>query len=258
MQNVKGVNRYLSVGVEAAWVRSYLTDQSYEPGNRKTDVMFSFLDDAGITKKRKLTACGAEVIKMGIHNEFTWAFLLCNLAYAVPFRWYIENIPFDRDYDVAQLELDMEAVTKKARGEFWNGFKVILDSNELLQQIGFGRPDITAKTDRTGNVKKKMTFIHRSSWKEPDPRVILYSLYKFAEACGDYYQFTLSMLLDDTIERDGISPTRIFGLDRETMVPLLNGLSANYPAFISASFTLGLETIRLRDDKTSQDVLAIF
>ena len=258
MQNVKGVNRYLSVGVDAEWVRYYLEDQNYEPGNRKTDTMFSFLNDAGITKKKKLTYFGEKIIEMGINNEFTWALMLCNLVDAAPFRWYIENIPFDLFYEFAELDLDMEDASKKARGEFWNSFKVILDSNELLQQIGFGRPNITSKTNKNGDVKKTMNYLQRVAWENPDARVILYSLYKFAEKCGGYYQFTLSTLLDDSIERDGISPTRIFGLDYDTMVPILNGLSVNYPDFISASFSLGLDTISLREDKSSQDVLAIF
>lgn len=258
MQNVKGINRYLSVGVDADWIRNYLRDQSYEPGNRKTDTMFSFLDDAGITHKRKLTAVGKKVIAMGIDNEFTWAFMLCNLVDAAPFRWYVDNIPFDYVYDSAQLDIDMEDAAKKARGEFWNGFKIILETNNLLQQVGLGHPDITYKVNKNGDVKKTMNSIQRSPWQSPDPRVILYSLYKFAEKCGGLYQFSLSTLLDDSIERDGVSPTRIFGLDYDTMVPILNGLSVNYPDFISASFSLGLDTINLREDKSSQDVLTIF
>ena len=103
-----------------------------------------------------------------------------------------------------------------------------------------------------------MNSIYRKSWSNPVSEVILYSLYKFAEACGDYYQFTLETLLDDSIERDGVSPTRIFGLDRETMIPILNGLSVNYPDFISASFTLDLDNITLDPEKTSADVLQIF
>lgn len=258
VQNVKGINRYLSVGVNAEWIRCYLENQSYEPGNRKTDTMFSFLDDAGITKKRKLTSFGNKIIEIGINNEFTWALMLCNLVDAAPFRWYVKNIPFDAFYDAAQLELDMEEASKKARGEFWNGFKVILDSNEYFQQIGLGRPDITLKTNKNGEKKKIMNYLQRVPWANPDARVILYSLYKFAEKCGGYYQFSLSTLLDDSIERDGISPTRIFGLDYNAMVPILNGLSVNYPDYISASFSLGLDTISLREDKSSQDVLAIF
>lgn len=258
VQNVKGINRYLSVGVNAEWVRCYLKDQSYEPGNRKTDTMFSFLDDAGITKKRKLTSFGNKIIEIGINNEFTWALMLCNLVDAVPFKWYVENIPFGEFYEAAQLELDMEDASKKARGEFWNGFKVILDSNEYFQQIGLGRPDITLKINKNGEPKKTMNYLQRVPWGNPDARVILYSLYKFAEKCGEYYQFSLSTLLDDSIERDGISPTRIFGLNYDAMVPILNGLSVNYSEFISASFSLGLDTISLREDKSSQDVLAIF
>ena len=64
--------------------------------------------------------------------------------------------------------------------------------------------------------------------------------------------------MDATIERDGVSPTRIFGLDRDTMIRLLNGLSGNYPDYISASFTLDLETVTLNREKTAADVLALF
>ena len=76
-------------------------------------------------------------------------------------------------------------------------------------------------------------------------------------ACGDYYQFSLETLLDNSIERDGVSPTRIFGLDHETMVRILNGLSINYPEFISVSFTLDLDNITLREDKRAEDVLQL-
>jgi phosphoadenosine phosphosulfate reductase len=42
------------------------------------------------------------------------------------------------------------------------------------------------------------------------------------------------------------------------MTPLLLGLSAKYPEFISASFTHDLEKITLAKDKTSSDVLELF
>lgn len=258
MTSVKGVNRYLSVGVDAEWIRYYLEDQSFEPGNRKTDTMFSFLDDAGITKKRQITPFGKKIMEIGLYEDSAWALMLCNLVDAAPFRWYIDNIPLDEFYEAERLTLDMEDATKKARGEFWNSFKVILDSNDAFQRIGLGIPDITSKTTKTGEVKKTMNYLQRVSWSEPDARVILYGLFRFAEKCGDYHQFTLSTLLDDSIERDGVSPTKIFGLDYDTMVPILNGLSVNYPEFISASFALGLDTINLQPDKTSQDVLNLF
>ena len=103
-----------------------------------------------------------------------------------------------------------------------------------------------------------MVAITRMPWQNPNPLIILYSLYKFAEACGDYYQFTLSRLLNHDIDSDGISPTEIFGLDRNQMEKILNGLTINYPDFINASFTLDLDNITLNSEKTSQDVLSLF
>lgn len=257
MKSLKGVNRYLSVGVEMDWIKQYFSDQEFEPGNRKTDVMFTFMSDAGLVNKRKITALGEKLNNMGLHTVTPWAIMLCNLAYSPSFRWYIENIPFGEHYLEERLSIDMEEATPKARGEFWNGFKTILDTGDIFQRIGFGIPDITVKGTKSGT-KKSLNSIMRNPWSEPNPEVILYSLYKFAENCGNYYQFSLETLLDDSIERDGVSPTRIFGLDRDTMVRILNGLAIHYPEFISASFTLDLDTITLNAEKTAEDVLTLF
>ena len=62
--------------------------------------------------------------------------------------------------------------------------------------------------------------------------------------------------LKHDIEADGVSPTEIFGLEKEQMEPLLTGLSINYPEFINASFTHDLDNITLRSSKTSKDVLS--
>ena len=263
MKSLKGLNRYLSVGVDAMWVKEYLKDQNFEPGNRKTDVMFVLMNDAGITAGKKLTEFGRFIQKQDIDDPVTWALILCNLAYSPAFEWYIKNIPFQESYIESRLLLDMgEDLSKKdggkkARGEFWNGFKTILDTNAAFIEIGFGIPDIDAKENKNGEIKKSMKSILRMPWTNPNPVVILYSLYKFAEACGEYYQFTLSRLLDHSIDSDGISPTEIFGLNRETMMKLLNGLTINYPDFITASFTLDLDSITLNAEKTSADVLAL-
>lgn len=108
------------------------------------------------------------------------------------------------------------------------------------------------------NGKRFWNSVVRIPWENPNPLVILYSLYKFAEACGDYHQFTLSRLLNHDLESDGVSPTEIFGLDRNQMEKILNGLTINYPDFLNASFTLDLDNITLNSEKTSQDVLNLF
>ena len=91
-----------------------------------------------------------------------------------------------------------------------------------------------------------------------DNRVVLYALYLFAEKCNMSKEFHVSYLFDESIERDGISPVRLFGLyDEDELRSILLGLSERYPAFINATYTNDLQTISLRD-KTSADVLKLF
>lgn len=257
MKKLTGINKYLSVGIDANWIDLYSRDHNFEPGNRKTDVMFGFMADAGIVKKKKTTPVGEVIFGYDMDSELPWAIMLCNLAYTSQYGWYIKNIPFFESVsaDSVSLRLQQDEVTDKAIGEFWNGFKVILDTTKPLNSIGFGIPEIEEKTTKTGDVKKKMLSLYRTSWPNPDERVILYSLYKFAEACGNYKQFTLTRLLDTSIESDGISPTQIFGLNRETMEKILNGLTFNYPDLIEARFTLGLDNITLKSDKSADEIL---
>lgn len=258
MKSLKGINKYLSVGVDAEWINSFIDDNSFEPGNRKTDVMYGFMTDAGIVAKRKLTSFGELITRMGTSDANSWTLMLCNLAYTPAFQWYIKNIPFNETYYERQLDIDMgEDTNKKAKSEFWNGFKTILDTNEAFKEIGLGIPDITVKQTTAGE-KKSMNSLVRQPWQDPDPRVILYSLYKFAEACGDYYHFTLRRLLDHDVDSAGISPTQIFGTDSDSMQQILIGLSINYPEFINASFTLDLDKIDLVNTKSSSDVLELF
>jgi phosphoadenosine phosphosulfate reductase len=87
------------------------------------------------------------------------------------------------------------------------------------------------------------------------PLVILYSLYKFAEACGDYYEFTVSRLLNYYIDSDGISPTQIFGIEEDELKTIMQGLTASCPDFITAKFTHDLNTISLNRNKKANDVL---
>ena len=254
MKSLKGINKYLSVGVDAEWINSFIDDNSFEPGNRKTDVMYGFMTDAGIVAKRKLTSFGELITRMGTSDANSWALMLCNLAYTPAFQWYIKNIPFNETYYERQLDIDMgEDTTKKAKSEF----RTILDTNEAFKEIGLGIPDITVKQTTAGE-KKSMNSLVRQPWQDPDPRVILYSLYKFAEACGDYYHFTLRRLLDHDVDSAGISPTQIFGTDSDSMQQILIGLSINYPEFINASFTLDLDKIDLVNTKSSSDVLELF
>lgn len=125
-------------------------------------------------------------------------------------------------------------------------------------QLGLGVCEYEEKANSTRTEIITLKSFVRQPWQTPDPRVILYSLFKFAEACDGYYTFTLSRLLNHSIDSEGVSPTEIFGLNKDKMEQLLNGLSINYSEFINVSFTLDLDNITLRGDKSSEDVLTLF
>ena len=100
--------------------------------------------------------------------------------------------------------------------------------------------------------------IVRLKWSMSDNRVFLYALYRFVEKCNLNREFNVSYLFDESIERDGVSPVRLFGLyDEEELRNVLLGLSARYPNFINATYTNDLQSISLRD-KSSSDVLKLF
>lgn len=146
------------------------------------------------------------------------------------------------------------SMSQNSRSHIVSAYKNIFISNKILgNEIGMGKCEYTRR-----NGKLYWNNVVRTSWQNPDSIVVLYGLYKFAEACDGYYQFTLSRLLDFDVESEGISPAQIFGLDRPVMEKLLMGLNINHPDFITTQFTLDLDTITLNADKTSADVLSLF
>lgn len=256
------IDRYGNIGIEYDWVVDYFSkgDNFWADnglGINKIKNMKSFLSDAGATvpKKNTMSPFGKKIADIGIATEAAWGLLVSNLVYTSEFNWWVMNIKPGQTYTPAQLVsmLSGQVTSENSQKHIVSAYKNIFASNEILgKALGLGVCAL-----KEGSSNRILLDIRRGSWREPDPRVILYSLYKFAEKCGTY-QFRLSTLMDDTIERDGISPTRIFGLDRDTMISKLNGLTVNYIEFIDASFTLGLETITLRSEKTPDDVLALF
>lgn len=248
------LNSYSHHAPKMEWIKQYFQfknsfDENHTLGSQMYNFFKRFLKDAKLLDNDGFSTTAQIIDTLGLDDLASWGIIFTNLCYAPQVGWFVSTTAFDEEYSKQYLA---SAMIDAGAKESWTNdiFSSLCRMAELpLGEIGLG---IIYRE------KNRAVSITRKTWKNPDPRVILYALYKFAENCGDYYQFTLSTLLDDSIERDGISPTRIFGLDRDTMVPLLNGLSVNYPEFISASFSLGLETINLRSEKKSEDVLSLF
>jgi phosphoadenosine phosphosulfate reductase len=279
-----GLDRYFSFGIREQWLETYInyegtsdfwmSDGDRQVPNKKKDAFKNFVDDAGIVLYDKKaegdkytkyipTTFGKLLFRLGAHDDRVWPLILCNLAYTPAYNWFIDNLQMNVSYSpdaIKDMLGDvMENDTKGlGRRNILDALKIVMSKTPLGKNHIFAECNIDKKTTSSGNEIIKMNSITRCKWDNAIPEVILYALYKFAENCGDYYQFTLSTLLDIEIERDGVSPTKIFGIEKDEMVRILNGLTINYPEYISASFTLDLDNITLRSDKTSLDVLELF
>jgi len=204
-----------------------------------------FLKDAGLIDGNNVTSLTEKLDLMQWDSTISLGVILSNIAYNPQFEWYIRNLEIGRFYTKADLVsmLEVAGVTEKNAPYIINGFKRIVQT-PVGMTLNFGY------VDGDNNYIRNKCLIG-------SPTVILYSLYKFAEACGDYHEFTVRRLLNYNIDSDGISPTQIFGIEEDELKTILQGLTASNSDFISAKFTHDLDTISLNKSKTSNDVLSL-
>lgn len=248
------LNSYSHHAPKMDWMEQYFKykntfSENHSLGSQMYSFFRRFLRDASLLDETGFSKTAELIDRMGLDSEASWGIIYINLCYAPQLHWYVTHTGFNEEYSKAYLGQMM--IESGAKENWVNDiFSSLTRMSELpLGDIGLGHAT---------REKNRVISLTRNAWLAPDSLTILYSLYKFAEACGGYYQFSLSTLLDDSIERDGVSPTRIFGLGEDEMKRILNGLSSNYPDFISASFTLDLDNITLRSEKTADDVLQLF
>ena len=252
---MKSINSFANHAPKLDWVKDFFEKKSdfwtsNNLGPNQVPMFKRFLRESGLLENNKITRLTEIIGNIGWESENAWGIILANFAYNTQCAWYIRNLEIGRVYkrDIVSDMLVADGVSKSDATSIMNAFKRLCDL-PFGTKLNFGT--VTEKG-------RQIETLIRGKSTLTDNRVVLYALYKFAEACEGYYQFTLTRLLDHTIESVGISPTQIFGLDRDDMEKILLGLTAKYPDFINATFTHDLDKIALREDKTASDVLTLF
>lgn len=248
---MKSLNSFADHAPKRDWLVSFfdLKDDFFTEhtlGPMMYDMFRRFLRDAGLNEKNHFTEFAELIDDLGWDTDTALGLVLVNLAMENPqIAWYINNMNIGYFYERSQIEEMLMALDVKPKDA-----KSIVKAYKRIVETPFGTNLNFGFVSDDDMVRSKCSI--------SDNRVVLYSLYKFAEKCNIDKEFNLSYLYDETVERDGISPVRIFGLyDEEELKSILLGLSAAYPSFINATFTNDLQTISLRD-KTSEDVLDLF
>ena len=248
---MKSLNSFADHAPKRDWLVSFFDLKEdffteHTLGPMMYDMFRRFLRDAGLNEKNHYTEFADLVNNLGWETDTALGLILVNLAMENPqIAWYINDMDIGRYYERNIIEeqlIDNDVKPKDAKS-IVKAYKRIVDT-PFGSSLNFG---FVSDDD-----------LVRTKCSISDNRVLLYALYKFAEKCNMDKEFHLSYLFDEEVERDGISPVRIFGLyDEEELKSMLLGLSSAYPDFINATFTNDLKTITLRD-KTSDDVLNLF
>ncbi len=254
---MKSINNLGDHAPLTSWLKNFFAEpekffEDNQLGKNQLVYFKRFLFDAELAdrKSKNATEFTELVKKIGWDTATAWGLILVNLVYNNPqMRWYVENFSVGERISRKVVEERLQAVEVSAKDS-----KSIVKAFGRLCETPLGTELNFGTTTSDG---KNLSMLKRTKAKIDDGRVILYALYKFAEASDGWYQFNLSRLMSDS-DSAGVSPSKLFGLEREEMQQFLNGLSANYPDFISVTFTHDLEKISLVAEKTSQDVLNLF
>ncbi len=249
------LNSFANHAPKLEWIREF-----FEQGNdfwefnglgpNQVPMFKRFLREAGLINDKNNTTELFELAQtIGWDSNTIWGIIVSNLAYNPQFKWYINNLDVGVFYDRENVSefLIAEGVKKNDATSIINAFKRFCEL-PIGTTLGWG--SVIERGRQIDSLSRSKCYIENNA-------VILYSLYKFADKCNDYREFSVAWLMNDSVERDGVSPTKIFGLDYEDMKSILLGLSAKYPDYIDATFTNDLDKISLKD-KTLDSVLGLF
>lgn len=248
---MKSLNSFADHAPKQEWFQSFFELKEdfftcHTLGPMMFDMFRRFLKDAGLNEKNHFTDFAELISCIGWESDTALGLILVNLVNENPqIEWYVKNLEIGAFYERDQVEEMLVALDVKPKDA-----KSIIKSYKRISETSFGSVlSFGYMTDDQDIVRTKCSV--------SDNKVILFALYRFAEKCNDFKEFTLAWLMNDAVDRDGISPAKIFGLDYEEMKSILMGLTAKYPEFIDATFTNDLDKITIKN-KSIQDVVDLF
>lgn len=250
------INSFSDHAPKPEWVRDFfLNGNDFMNDNTLGPMQIQkfrvFLNDSGVTFKNETTELFTTLSSFGIDNAITWGIMLINLVYNnTEMRWFIDNMKIGETFKKEELEnklVEEYSLSPKDASSVRKTFKKLVDI-PLGTVLHFGEYTVISRNEEN---------LTRTKCTLTDPRVLLYALYRYAEENGGYYSFSMTTLLDMTINSVGISPVRIFGITRDELEPMLRGLSSQYQDYINVAITLDLDNIVLSDYHTSGDILKL-
>lgn len=249
----KTLHTYEHFGMRKEWLTGFLSApedwaKTNTLGNRQFNAMVAWLKHAEIISGSRgsfsLTDLGRSLVRRGADDLVTWAIIWTNLVRnSAPVRWYAQNVSWGATGTKAEWVQNIADSYPQSESTRENAAKALfgtLTDTPLGSDIGLG---LELEQDKRALYKK--------GWSEPSPVAILYSLYRYAES-QKRYELTVRELYEDAFE----GPYVLFGIDRDTLVGMLQGLSARQDGFIRVEVMRDLDNIFLDSTRKAVETLS--
>lgn len=259
--NISGINKYMTFGLKEDWVNILIQSRedfrsTTELGNRMIPAAVTWFREASlisdataITPTRLLDVAANGGADAG--NDALWTMVWFSLANKSPLvRWFVCAADFGVRYAPEELNEKLrQSVASESvrRGALQSLFGTLKHS-----PLGAGSlPVVTLETKGA-----RVTGVTRTP-KSVDPHALLFALYLMAQL-ADRTSFTVSEMLTADFASPFISPLVAFGMGVDEFKAQCLGMASVHPDFLSCSFTLGLDEIKIfPHEKSVDDVLGL-
>lgn len=259
--NIAGINKYMTFGLKGDWVSILVQSReefrsTTELGNRMIPAAVTWFREASlisdataITPTRLLDVAATGGTDEG--NDPLWTMIWFSLANRSPLiRWFVCATDFGTRFAPEDLNEKLrQSVASESvrRGALQSLFGTLKHS-----PLGAGAQPVT--TLETKGVR--VTGVTRTP-KSVDPHALLFALYLMGRL-ADRSAFTVSEMLTADFGSPFISPLVAFGMSVDEFKAQCLGMSSVHPDFLSCSFTLGLDEIKIfPHEKSVDDVLGL-
>ena len=224
-------------------------------GNRQYDALKVWLREAELIyppnqgeKSGMPTELFSKLEPLGTYNPLVWAIIWTNLAYnSVICKWYMLYAPAGETYEKNDLVFMLgDDYSPSTRDNAVTALLETLRHSPIGTNLKQGIPIPAGSSFKY--VKK--------GWESPDAVAILYALYKWAEATGNY-TFSLRQMIAarSNDNAPGVDPAAIFGINTENLKDILQSLALQFEEYIKVSFQVNLDNVILVREKKSLDIL---
>ena len=251
---LSGIDRYKHFGFKREWIDMYIEEKEklFSSGRLGINMipsarnwfLHSLLSAGKCDTPSKLLLVAH---KFGTDSIVFWDLIWVGLAhYSALIKWFVCTCSFGQPYTIDELFHLLGDVKESTKGGGIDSLKATFRMSPLGISV--------VHTEKKGD---RITAISRIK-HQIEPLVLLYALYIMSRIADKRSTFTISEMLSGHFESAIVSPLVAFGMPVDELKAQCAGLAEKYPSYISCSFNLGLDEVRIYPhDKSSDDVLGL-